>query len=390
MRPVVSSRTTWPSAAILVATALLMGHPSGLSAQSSRPLPTTLAALDAYPTFFHRQAVVVRATPEGDLQDVFVTDGERRIRALNVAPPVAGQSELLEIAGTFWDVGRLLPDDPRLADRGIVRLSERLLNKRWPASGELRMLIADETRRADEPGDVTIRTVTLEPARYRDQTVTVTGRFRGRNLYGDLPEAPGTSLYDFVLRSADAAVWVVGKRPRGDGFDLDVMARVDTSRWLQITGIVRGSDQLVELEADEIEQVERPATPAPPPTTTEDLTEAGPSPEVIFSAPTQDDTDVATDALLRFQFSRDMDADSFGGQVELAYFGAAQTAGNQDDGDGLEFDVEYRSRNRVLNVTLAEPLLPYSTLEVRLGNGILATDGATLVPHTLRFSTGGS
>ena len=387
----VSRRLPWPAGVTLIAAALCVGGPSGLSAQPAREIPTTLAAIDAYTTFFHRQPVVVRARAEGDLLDVFVTDGEHRIRVLYVPPPVAGAGELLEIHGTFWDVGRQRPDDTRLADHGLQRLSERLLNKPWPASGELRVLIANETRSADEPDDATIRTITIEPARYRDQTVTVTGRFRGRNLYGDLPEAPGTSRTDFVLRSADAAVWVVGKEPRGKGFDLDVMARVDTGRWLQVTGVVRGSDRLVEIEAEKIEQVERPEQSAPTPTA--DVIEVGPAPEVIFSVPSQNDIGVATDALVIFQFSRDMDVDSFEGNVTVEYFGAAQTAtdpADVADETGLELDVAYRLRNRAINVTFAEPLLPYSTLEVSLGDGILATDGATLAPFTLRFTTGGS
>ena len=388
--PFVSRRWPWPAGAILIAAALCVGGPSGLSAQPSRHIPTTLDALDAYTTFFHRQTVVVRATAVGDLRDVFVTDGDRRIRVLNVAAPVPGEDELLEIDGIFWDVGRLQPDDPRLADHGIDRLSERLFNKPWPASGELPLLIATATRRADEPDDATIRTITIEPTRYRDRTVTVTGRFRGRNLYGDLPEAPGTSLTDFVLRSADAAVWIVGKPPRGDGFDLDVLARVDTGRWLQVTGIVTGSDRLVEIEATEIAQVERPDRATQAPTSTADVTTVGPAPEVIFSAPTQNDIGVATDVLVRFQFSRDMVAESFEGNVGVEYFGAAGGTAAGADGAGLEFDVEYRPRNRVINVSFTEPLLPYRTLEVSLGDGVLATDGAALAPFTLRFTLGGS
>lgn len=376
--------------AILIAGALCAASLSGLSAQPARHVPTTLAALDAYTTFFHRQPVVVRARAKGDLRDVFVTDGERRIRVLNVAPPVPGEDELLEIDGTFWDVGRLQPDDPRLADHGIERLSERLFNKPWPSSGELQLLIATTTRRADEPDDTTIRTITMEPTRYRDRTVTVTGRFRGRNLYGDVPEAPGTSLTDFVLRSADAAVWIVGKEPRGDGFDLDVLARVDTGRWLQVTGIVKGNDRLVEIEAQEIEQIERPDRTTQAPTSTADVAAVGPSPEVIFSAPTQDDTAVATDVMVRFQFSRDMVAGSFEGNVAVEYFGATERTAAGADEAGVEFDVEYRPRNRVVNVRFTEPLLPYRTLEVSLGDAILATDGATLAPYTLRFTLGGS
>ena len=171
-------------------------------------------------------------------------------------------------------------------------------------------------------------------------------------------------------------------------FDLDVLARVDTGRWLQVTGIVKGRDRLVEIEATEIEQIERPDRAPQGPTSTANETKVGPSPEVIFSAPPQDDTGVATDVLVRLQFSRDMAAESFEGNVTVEYSGAAgQTAANEAE---LEFDVVYRARNRVINVTFTEPLLPYRTLEVSLGSGIVATDGATLTPYTLRFSIGGS
>jgi len=348
-------------------------------------MPATIAGLSTYTTFYHRQPVVVRATAEGDLPDVFVTDGKHRLRVLNVAPPVPGQNELLEIDGTFWDIGRLPPDDPRLAQHPIRQLSQRLFHKDWPGSGELRLLIADDTRRARDTEGTTIRTLTLEPARPRDQTVTVVGRFRGRNLYGDLPEAPGTSRTDFVLRSADAAVWVVGKEPKGDDFDLDVMARVDTNRWLQVTGVATGTDSLVEIAAEEIVLAERQDTATPTPSVSEDRNEVGPSPEVIFSAPIQNEISVSTDTLIRVQFSRDMDTDSFAGHVNVTYLGA-------DDGTeyALEFEAEYQPRNRVLNISLTKPLLPYSTLVVTLEDSILASDGATLTFHTLRFSTGGS
>ena len=375
----VPHRRRWRLAA--AAMLLLAGvlRPAVPAAQPLRYIPTTLAALDAYPSFFHRQPVVVRATPEGDLRDVFVRDGERRVRALRVAPPVADERDVLEIEGTFWDVGRLQPDDPRVAGHDITAMSERLLGKPWPSTGELRLLIADDTRRADAPGDTTIRAISLEPARYRDRTVTVTGRFRARNLFGDLPEAPGNTRDDFVLRSGDAAIWIVGMEPKGDGFDFDVMARLDTNRWLQVTGVVGGGNHLATIEAENLAAVDRPAPAAvrrEPPRPERRLPA-----EVIFSAPTQDDTGVAVDALVRFQFSRDMNPGSFDGNVGAAYVGA--------DG-ALDLSAEYRSRNRVLNVRFAEPLLPYRPVAVTLGDGIEAVDGAALIPYTLRFATGGS
>ena len=370
-------RRRFAAVAVFLVAGLL--RPAGPAAQPLGYMPTTLAALDAYPSFFHRQPVVVRAVPEGDRQDVFVSDGERRFRALYVPPPVGDERDVLEIEGTFWDVGRLQPDDPRVADHGIAALSERLLGKPWPSTGELRLLIADDARRPAAPDGTTIRTISLEPARYRDQTVTVTGRFRARNLFGDLPQAPGNTRDDFVLRSGDASIWIVGMEPKGNGFDFDVMARVDTNRWLQVTGVVGGGNHLATIEAESLAAIDRPAPAAPrraPPRPEQRLPA-----EVIFSAPTQDDTGVAVDAPVRFQFSRDMNPDSFAGNVRAAYVGS--------DG-ALDVTPEYRSRNRVLNVQFAEPLLPYRPVEVTLGEGIEAVDGAALIPYTLRFATGGS
>ena len=67
--------------------------------------------------------------------------------------------------------------------------------------------------------------VALEPWKFEGTPVTLTGNFRGRNLYGDQPGAPGLGKFDFVLRGTEGAVWVTGQQPRGRGFDLDVNRR---------------------------------------------------------------------------------------------------------------------------------------------------------------------
>ena len=89
----------------------------------------------------------------------------------------------------------------------------------------------------------------LDPSRYVLQKITVTGTFRGNNLYGDLPRSPAIGKWDFVLRSANAALWVTGVRPRGKGFDLDPRAKADTGRLLEVAGVVRVRDGLVWMEA---------------------------------------------------------------------------------------------------------------------------------------------
>src|SRR5204862_253918 len=64
------------------------------------------------------------------------------------------------------------------------------------------------------PAQASIRAIVLNPSRYLDQKVAITGQFSGRNLLGEMPDAPGKSRYDFVLRSTDAAVWISNMRPR--------------------------------------------------------------------------------------------------------------------------------------------------------------------------------
>src|SRR4029077_20539545 len=77
------------------------------------------------------------------------------------------------------------------------------------------------------------------PSRFLDQKVTVTGQFGGRNLFGDLPDAPGKSRRDFVLRSSDSAIWISSQQPKGKNFNFSLDSRLDSGRWLEITGTVK-------------------------------------------------------------------------------------------------------------------------------------------------------
>src|SRR4029453_5741074 len=123
--------------------------------------------------------------------------------------------------------------DPRVASYDGAKDPER-----WPQPGEDLILSVTGVSGAQLATTPSVRGLALQPWRFDGQTVTVVGEFRGRNLFGDLPNSPGKSRYDFVLRSADAAIWVTDLRPRGRGFELSVDARVDTGRWLQVTGTV--------------------------------------------------------------------------------------------------------------------------------------------------------
>ncbi len=92
--------------------------------------------------------------------------------------------------------------------------------------------------------------------------VTILGQFRGRNLFGDLPEAPLSNKWQFVLRSADAAVWVMGLQPKGKTFNFDPNKRIDSGRWVKVAGTVRTAKGLTWLEGTSIELAQAPAETA--------------------------------------------------------------------------------------------------------------------------------
>ena len=370
--------------AILGVVAVVLSLAAPVKAQRAGRRVVTLDLLEEHPLFFHGEEVIVQADATGEGVLTYLVDDERRVLVLDVPPPPTGVRDRLEIIGTFYDVGRLEPGDPRSAGQPFERISTSLLDKPWPAVGELRLLVAESSQPVTEQNLVTLRTLALNPEAHLDEGVTLTGRFRGRNLYGDLPDSPGESPHDFVLTSADAAVWVVGQEPKGDGFDLDVQARIDTGRWLEVTGQVRIHEGMVILDAGSIRLAEPAENQAAP---TRVRLRQGPAPEVIFSAPLDGDVDIPTDANVRLQFSRDMDPESFDERIEVSYVADAASA-RRTELPPLVFEANYRGLNRVLEIRFVEPLVAFQTINVRLTEGVAANDGAALAPWSLSFFVG--
>ena len=366
----------------IIVVGLSLAAPS--SAQRAGRRVVTLDLLEEHPHFFHGEEVIVQSDTVGEGVLAYLVDDERRVLVIDVPPPPTGVRERLEIIGTFYDVGRLEPGDQRTVGQPFERLAESLLNKPWPGVGELKLLVAESSRPVAEPDRVTLRTLALNPKAHLDEGVTLTGRFRGRNLYGDLPDSPDESLYDFVLTSADAAVWVVGLEPKGDDFELDVRARIDTGRWLEVTGRVRVHEGMVILDAGVIRLAEPAADRVSP---TRVRLRQGPVPEVIFSAPIEGDVDIPTDGTVRIQFSRDMNEDSFEGRVRISYPSLAGAA-SPDERPPVVFDAAYRGLNRVLEIRFVEPFVAFQTVNVELLEGVVASDGAPLAPWSLSFFVG--
>jgi hypothetical protein len=239
-----------------------------------------------------------------------------------------------------------------------------------------------------------IRSIVLDAARYIDQKVTITGQFYGRNLAGDLPDAPHQSRYDFVLRAADAAIWVTNLRPRGkdsggDTFELGLDARLDTGRWLQLSGTVRQGRGLLWVDglAGSLAPAQAPAAVVDdePPV----RVPAAPPAEVVFSAPTDAETDVSVETNIRIQFSRDLDPATFKGRVRVTYLNSPGS-GADAPAQPVDFTTQYAAFNRVLELKFTKPLEPFRTLKVELLDGILGTDQQSMKPWTLTFDLGSS
>jgi hypothetical protein len=351
---------------------------------SSSRLASTPEALVASPVFFHGKQIVVRrdVEPAGALMRLAGTS--KPVFVFWRDSPSAPRNG--EVRGEFWDVGRLERTDSRFSSINFQPILEAASNGQWPARDQVFVILGASAVDSPLPAEPSIRSLALAPDHYIGKGVTVVGRFRGANLFADLPQSAGTKgRWDFVLQSADAAIWVSGIRPRGKGFDLDINARQDTGHWLQVTGTLRRDGPLPWIDATSIASATAPTETAievalPPPT-------PEPVPAVVFSTPTPGETDVDRAAPVRIQFSRDMEARSFPGHVRVTYVGTPAAGAPATPPAAT---VRYGEGNRSLEIKLAAPLDRYRQVKVELLEGITsALDNQPLAAYSLTFTTGG-
>ncbi len=366
--------------------AALAGTAADGEAQTMTRRVATVPALRNHPGFYHGQAVFVRGElTDADTRPALVSGDSSILILTRESVPSAGS---YDVRGEVLDIGRLNQDDPRLSGVDLRPFGVDAA-ERWPRQGDVVLLRVTRFDKAEPLRAPSVRALALDPWRYEEQRVTVRGQFRGRNLYGDVPQAPAAaaeSKGEFVLRSADAAIWVLGKRPRGHGFALDPESRIDTRRWLEVSGVVHQGRGLVWVAADDISEVpaekeEVVAEAAPPPTLI--------PPEVRFSVPVDGETDVPLSTHVRIQFSRDIDPGSFKGHVRISYLGGESAERGEPQPPPIDAQPHYDPGSRVLDITFTTPLQRFRTMKVELLEGIVGTDGAPLQPWTLTFSLGG-
>ena len=372
--------------------AIALASVAAADAQPAIRRATNLTTLLAYPGFFHGRPILIVGRVGVDKDQLRLSDDNASIHLIFKGTAPDG---LDEVRGEFWDLGRMKADDIRLSTYDLRQTFKIDPDAPWPRPGEVTAIIATAVAPVALPAQPSIRAIALNPSRYVDQKVAITGQFSGRNLLGEMPDAPGKSRYDFVLRSTDAAIWISNMRPRlkdaaGKEFELGLDARIDTGRWLSLRGTVQLVRGLLVLDAEA-----GSLSLAKPPTETTTGEEpirvpAGPPPEVIFSAPTQDETDVVMATTVRIQFSRDIDQTTLKGRIKPHYLESQSAERGEPVTPPVEFTVQYAGANRVLEIKFTKPLERFRTLKVDLADGILGTDGQPLKPWTLTFVLGGS
>jgi hypothetical protein len=364
---------------------LLLIVAASASAQTPQRRLTTVHAVRQFPGFYHLQNVLLRGEFSDDLGSeasakeadarLALRSGDQELRIV-LDDGVKSARGPVEVRGYVVDVGRLNPDDPRLGP-----FAERRDQGSWPKPGEELFLRASAVSDAQVPATPSIRALALEPWRYAGNKITLTGNFRGRNLFGDQPGAPAKSRYDFVLRGAEGTIWVTGLRPRGRGFELDVDRRIDSDRWVEVTGTVVHDKGLVMVEGATLTLAKAPEVQTVPVETVPDVPKL--PVEVVFHSPREGETDVRPGETIRVQFSRGLNEKTLAGRTRVTVVGAAA------DTPGVAHTAVYDAGSRSVAIRFDAPLPAFSTVRVEILSGVLGFDGAPVTPFTTTFNTGG-
>lgn len=353
-----------------------------------------------------RPVIVKGELTYGDTVDannnIYELRGDDNLRTIRVAMGARSFEDLrfkignkVEITGIFFDlqsvmmperhpVLRYFPGAVRQDDFGDKNYFIAIMGvaDAGPIESDLKPADPSETPDIVDPdidasglAVVDLRELVKNPSGYAGQQISVLGKFRGSNLYGDLSIRDKLTPRDFVIKVADAAIWVTGRRPRGKDFRLDPDKRRDTGEWLRVIGEPWEFEGTYYLRAMKVELAEDPdnADLEPVKVTLVEEDEPGPPPEVAFSLPIDGDRAVPLDSDFQVQFSKPMKAGSFHRNVDLLYA--------DDDGFGNPFpelEVLYDDITRTLTVKPHKVLEPGKEIRLILYDAIVDDEGQGL------------
>jgi hypothetical protein len=233
----------------------------------------------------------------------------------------------------------------------------------------------EDAKKEKGPSELTLGELLSRPGERDGQTIRVAGRFRGRNLYEDLPTASQRGIRDWVIKDDRYAVWVTGRPPRGRGFELDPLLKGDTGKWVEVVGRPRTRNGVTYVKAQRVALAFAPrsqALPAVPAAPVPDRPKA--PPVIVFAMPLDGASEVPRNTRFVVQFSGDMDEATFEGRVGLRYPGP-------DGGEQAGVTYRYDPGKRSLTVDPGGPLRSNRQIELRLLPGIADVHGLGLGPR---------
>jgi hypothetical protein len=251
----------------------------------------------------------------------------------------------------------------------------------WPQVSITSFRVSDATpSRPGRKGEwplVSLDALVTTAGKRDGQTVRVLGRFRGHNLFRDLPAGSRRGRRDWVIKDELHAVWVLDKPAKGKGWSLDGSEKSEAPRWVEVVGRPETVRGVTYLHAQKVNLATAPAlqSAAPAPTPEGRPPPAPVPPRLIFAMPLDGDEGVVPETRFVLQFSKDMQAASFAGRVQLRYAGPAQPGERDFEAVALDYD----AGRRALTVNPGDLLGAGRELELRLLRGIVDIDGLGLL-----------
>jgi hypothetical protein len=375
------------------AQAVAMGTPNSYEAQFGEPVNVELDELIQNSGQYQRRAV--RTSGRLDLASNNTTGiggGRYALRgnfgaAVRIIP-VSNISAEFEQGARYWlghdiEITGVLVAASSSADAAARVQGETLLLQFWGFIGP-----EDEgdPKKPLSARDVTLESLVTTPGKRDGETVRVVGKFRGRNLYGDLPGSSQQKGADWVIKDDMFAVWVTGKKPKGSGWELDATLKRDTGKWIEVVGRPETRRGVTYLRAIKVSLTSPPSPVAdakapPPPPERPQL-----PPVIVFALPLDGEGGVPPTSRFVVQFNKDMDQATFAGKVFLRYAGPRLPGDRAFDGVKLSYD----DGRRALTVDPGDVLRPGRWLELVLLSGIADVDGLTLVPRAASVMPAGA
>lgn len=293
--------------------------------------------------------------------------------------PVSDISAEFETGARYWlghdvEITGVLVEESSSAGAASRVQGETLVIQFWAFIGPEN---EGDPKKPISARDVTLESLVTTPGKRDGETVRVVGKFRGRNLYGDLPGTSQQKGADWVIKDDMFAVWVTGRKPKGSGWELDATLKRDTGKWIEVIGRPETRRGVTYLRAIKVNLTNPPSpladvkAPPPPPERPKR------PPVIVFALPLDGEGGVPPTSRFVVQFNKDMDQATFAGKIYLRYAGPRLPGDRAFDGVKLSYD----DGRRALTVDPGDVLRSGRWLEIVLLPGIADVDGLTLVPR---------